>query len=246
LALAIGVLTARVEAETMTVFVDCDNGGTIGNALKLGADWKAIIITVKGTCHENITIQRDDVTLQGYGDMGGTVTGVGAGRSTIQINGARRISLENLHLTAGQSSGIVGFNGASFTVNNSTIDLNGESGVAVILNSSAIINDVKVLGNGRNGVYVEDSDATVMNCAIEDNVSSGVRVTGTAHARIGINIIDDTGSNTIKGNSADGISVYNCADAFIYGNEISDNGRSGVDIANASARLVGLNTISQN
>jgi hypothetical protein len=236
----IGGLIGKVQAETKTVVVDCDAGQTIGNALQLGADWKAIKIIVKGTCEENIIIQRDDVTLQGEG---GALDGVVPNESTIQIYGARGINIDNL-LVSGDGTGVAVFSGASLRLHNSTIIDNARAGVAVLLGSSAIIDGVTVELSGSDGIYIEDSTATIYESIIRENDSSGVRVAGSGNAKIGLTEYSQPSSNVIEDNTRDGISVFNGAHAFIYGNTIQRNERYGVGVGNASAMLIGDNTIT--
>ena len=99
------------------VMVDC-NAGTITDALSQASPGGRLIITVEGNCAEDVTITRDDVTLQGGS---GTVMG------RIKIDGARRIEIERLTVTGG----IAAERGATVHVENCTLEVNTGEAVAV-------------------------------------------------------------------------------------------------------------------
>ena len=99
------------------VIIDC-NGGTISDALSDASPGGRLIITVEGNCAEDVTIIRDDVTLQGGS---GTVMG------RIKIDGARRIEIEGLTVTGG----IAAERGATVHVGNCTLEVNTGEAVAV-------------------------------------------------------------------------------------------------------------------
>ncbi len=102
----------------------------------------AVVLTIKGTCTEDITIEFNDLTLKGDPVDGGTISG------TIFINGAKRVVIDDLTVT-GAGSGIVGFDAAAFTVNNSNIIDNAETGIVVVRSSSAVLNNntIRMLRN---------------------------------------------------------------------------------------------------
>ena len=236
----------KCRGKQKTVCVHCAKGKTIAKALKQGDKRKPLIIIVKGICNENVPIQRDDVTLQGDTRIGGGVNGVTPNASTIVIDGAGRLVIDNLTVS-GDGAGVLGVNGASFSIQNSIIENNKRSGVAVVLGSTGIIEGSTIQNSGGNGVFIEDSTATIIDNAIKLNGSSGIRVTGTGHARIGLTILGEGKGNTIEENGADGIAVFNSANAYIFGNTIQENYRYGIGVGNASsARLVGNNTIQGN
>ena len=114
---------------------------TIGDVLAAATPGGRLTITINGTCTENVTITRDDVTLEGNG-------GSDVVDGQISINGARRVMIKNLTVT-GPGAGISGFENASFTVEESTIDANGTDGIQVHDGANANILNNTITNNGQ-------------------------------------------------------------------------------------------------
>lgn len=111
-------LADAVSQSDKSVTVDCSPTDKISDALTNAPPGGRYIITVEGTCVENVTITRDDVTLQGGS---GTVMG------QIKIDGARRIEIGGLDVTGG----IAAERGATVHIGNCTIEADTGSAVAV-------------------------------------------------------------------------------------------------------------------
>ena len=105
----------KVDKEVM---VDCSAGDTIADVLLNAGPSGRLTITVEGICMEEVTITRDDVTLQGGS---GTVMG------HIKIDGARRIEIEGLMVPGG----IAAERGATVHVENCIIEVDTGEAVAV-------------------------------------------------------------------------------------------------------------------
>jgi hypothetical protein len=105
----------KVDKEVM---VDCSAGDTIADVLLNAGPSGRLTITVEETCMEDVTITRDDVTLQGGS---GTVMG------HIKIDGARRIEIGGLTVMGGISAE----RGATVHVENCTIEVDTGGAVAV-------------------------------------------------------------------------------------------------------------------
>ena len=52
-------------AQTITYTVDCAKGQTIAGALARADARSPLVINIRGTCNEHVSISRDDVTLRG-------------------------------------------------------------------------------------------------------------------------------------------------------------------------------------
>src|SRR5260370_1516740 len=89
------ILTAPVSAQQV-IQVHCGAGGTIASALTHTA--RLLTIVVHGTCNENLTIARDDVTLEGA-SVGGAIFGPDDTKHTIFISGAAPVTIQFLTLT---------------------------------------------------------------------------------------------------------------------------------------------------
>lgn len=147
LAMAISFAPGPAQAlTTVTVPVDCafQSLSTLLSSVS-GRPPVAVVLTIKGTCTEDITIEFDDLTLEGDPIDGGTISG------TITINGAQRVVIDNLTVT-GPGVGIIGTNAAAFTVKNSNVINNEESGIFVIRSSSALLINNAISGNGTRSV----------------------------------------------------------------------------------------------
>ena len=111
------------------VMVDC-TVGSISDVLKNAPVAGRLIITVEGTCTEDINITRDDVTLRG---------GSGEVMGQISIDGARRIEIEGLRVTGGISAE----REATLLVQNSTIEVSGTTSAVAVIHGGF----VELIGN---------------------------------------------------------------------------------------------------
>ena len=224
LLLAIGLLSGTALADDddddndkdKVKIVKCDKGKTIAKALKKGNKRKPLVIIVRGTCKENVLITRDDVTLRGDKDVGGTVEAANPDVDTILIRGARRVELDNLTVKgASNANGVEGSQGASF---------------AVAYNS--------VIRENRDGVRVSrGSRGTIEESTVEENSRDGVLIIG------GTAFVTD---NTIQSNGRAGVTVINGGSVNLRNNDILSNGAGGVGIFRAAGRMMGGNTIKEN
>ena len=85
-------------AQSNTFTVDCNRGQKIATALKLGDFRKPLVVNVRGTCSEFVTITRDRVTLRG--DPAAELVAPTQNTDLVTIE-ARDVTLENLTLTGG-------------------------------------------------------------------------------------------------------------------------------------------------
>ncbi len=225
-----------------SVTVDCSSQ-TISQALR-DIPGNPLTITVKGTCNENVVIARDDVTLIAD-PSGATVNGPDPERSTIMVQGARRVFITGVTVS-GARNGVVAYQGGSLTLENSTIQNNARIGVIAILGSSATVNSCAIQNNAMEGVVATDSSALFLtNSTIQGNGRTGVVAARASSARIGRTILGDSGPNTIKNNGGSGVTAWRSSFALIDGNTIENNSSSGVYIEGASGTVT-KNTIRAN
>ena len=97
-------------------------------------------IRFSGLCDEDVTVAKDDITLDGQGV--GTVSG------TINFDGAHRGVVENATVT-GPGYGILATDGASVLINDNLIDDNEATGIGVFNGAFARIVDNTITDNGR-------------------------------------------------------------------------------------------------
>jgi hypothetical protein len=97
-------------------------------------------IRFSGLCEEDVTIAKDDITLDGQ-DLG-TVSG------TLNFDGAQRGVVKNATIT-GPGYGVVANDGASVLINDNLIDENEATGIGVFNGAFARIVDNTITDNGR-------------------------------------------------------------------------------------------------
>jgi len=181
------------------------------------------VITVKGTCKENLVIPEEvhSITLDGKGkakiDGGKDNT-----TNTVTIRG-RGITITGFTITGGRTG--ISLDGGNATIDDNTIQNTGAHGVVVGLNGSA----------------------KIVNNTIQNNPENGIFVTQSSFARIGVLFQSDTvaSPNMILNNGSNGIFVRRSSSAVIVGNDISGN-NDGVDVNRVSHASIASNTIDSN
>jgi hypothetical protein len=148
-----------VSGNDKSVVVDC-TVGSISDALAGAPPGGRLIITVEGNCAEDVTITRDDVTLQG---------GSGVVDGQITIDGAQRVVIDGLTVT-GVRGGIEAVRNAAVTVQNSAIEHNDSTGIAVRQGAFALIDGNTISSNGECEVVATDSgNVRMLNNTIVSN-----------------------------------------------------------------------------
>lgn len=187
-------LAEKVNQGDQMVEVNCP-GDSIGDALAKAKPGGVLTVTVTGTCPENVTIARNDVTLQGSGQVFGQIT----------VDGAQRVVITGLTVT-GPGSGIEARGNAAINVWNATIENNAIFGLDIRQGAFAVIDGNMIRFNGQCDVLVRDSGhARVLNNIVEANLpkpaSCDALVGAFRDSRIRM------GGNTITNNAASGFAV---------------------------------------
>ncbi len=235
--------TAVAAEPVMTVTVDCIRGETIAKALALGDERKPLIVVVRGTCNESVTIDRSDVTLRGEPGFGSAINGPDSATDTVAVK-ANRVTVENLEITGGQT-GVIGIAAGGLMVRSVTVQFTGRNGIAYSSGSSGIIDGCTVQSNVRDGVVIESSSATITNCNISKN-RNGISVITGGSARIGIDNRNVPAANTISQNVQAGVAIVLGGQTIMAMNQITGNGTFGVFVSQGTANIAGLNNISGN
>jgi hypothetical protein len=161
---------AKDESGSKTIAVDCGRGGSINNALKDTAS--KLIIQIRGECHEDVAIARDDVTLSGV-DPDATV--VARSMRAVWIDRVSRVTLENLTVRGG--TGSTGPTGAGIFVERSTgltisnVKAEGNFEGMRTYGSSLRIVDSDFSGNRQGGLYIGNGSSLIID-GDEINVSN--------------------------------------------------------------------------
>jgi hypothetical protein len=232
---AVGALpAATVQSNTFTV--DCNRGQRLATALEQGDLRKPVVINVRGTCREFVTITRDNVTLQGdpaaYIDAPNgeaDVINIGAngvslrnltltgGFNGLRVNGAFRSTVEKCVIQDARGNGMSVFVG-DVRLMNSTLQRAGGNGVLVTRGGSVGLSDgSQVLNNAGAGIYARyNSTVIVSGTTIMRSSAEGIVLSGGSRG--------DISGSVIKENGAVGLNVGTGASASVINTTISGNG----------------------
>jgi len=207
--------------------VDCGSGASINGALSRPTLFdRRLVVTVSGTCNENVTLQRDDVVLRAQ-TSGSGVNATDATQPAILIDGARRVLVDGLTVVGG-NNGVKATGAAAITIRNTTIRNAVANGVLVNGRATAVVKGSTVENNGQVGVVADGSSITMTDSTVQGNGFSGV-----VSVRGSDVILGDTDSagavccgNQIVNNARDGVTVVDSANATLFGTTIKGNGGS--------------------
>lgn len=230
--------------------VDCDSGETITDALATGDPGSPLTITIRGTCVENVSITRDDVTLRGIDPSMSRVSGApdpGLDGNPIVILGAERTIIENLTVSDGAGVSGIGATTGFFTVRDCVIENNQRAGVLVGQGAHGRIGSSVIRDNGQDGVIAFGGGfARVWNSEIRDNGTNGVHLLSGASGAIGIAPPNEPGPNVIVSNGRNGVQVTGSSHARIDLNTFDSNGVNGIGVFNGSAADIEGNSLVSN
>jgi hypothetical protein len=131
-----------------TVVVDCARRETLAAAMAKNAG--PLVIELRGTCRENVRIERNDLTLRGADPAADGIQGVTA-EPAVDLHHANRVLLEKLFVADSPGIGV----GAWFSeveMRNCRIAGNGGSGIHASASSSLTGTELEVSPNGGRGI----------------------------------------------------------------------------------------------
>ena len=232
------------------VNVNCNAGQTITQALNLtggGGAPKSLVITVSGTCNENVVITRDDVTINTNGVTPATINAANASLAAIQLDGARRIVIDGvmangitivgglygLSATRGATASLArcDVSGASSSASNAVLAAND----SVLEIDSCVIHD-----NNRGAVVSNNASMFVTNSTLRNNVNEGLLAVRGGYLRVGQDRAGTAVARpvTVNNNGTQGISILDSSSATIVASNIHHNS-NGVLFQRGSAGTVG-------
>ena len=224
---------------TLDLFVDCDAGDTVGDALAEAQTHPGpVTIAISGVCEENVGIGRDDVTLSGL-QRGDGIRATSAA-STVYISDAHHVRFFNMTITGG-TAGIEGGPGSTFSVDGVTVQDASTWGIIASTGSSADLRDCIVENTLDAGVTASGGDVYIQDCLITggtdgmksefggriigffvDAISNG-RFGAVAQAGSAIYLVD----STIADNGLFGIHSVSNSAVTVSGSLIANNGATG-------------------
>ena len=260
---AIGVLPgARAQSNTHTV--DCNRGQKIATALQQGDFRKPLLIKVRGTCREFVSVTRDDVTLRD--DPTAELHAPTQNRDLVIIE-ARGVTLENLTLTGGsygvrnnqsfsliisncviqgaRSDGVHGFVGDARLMH-TTVRNAGGAGVYLARGASAgIAQNSQVVGNAGAGILADRNSTVVVSAStIGGNGSNGVQLQNGSNGSVSGSVIE--GNGTDDGKPGAGVAVSQSRAGMLDNNTIRHNREDGVIVTAGGSATIDDNTIAEN
>jgi len=172
------------------------------------------MLIIRGTCNENVVIDRDDVTVQGDPATGGAVNGPSANTASISVV-ANRISIDGLTVTGGQD-GIKIYGANNVRIVNSVIRNTGTNGISIGSSQTVTVNNSKVQYAGGGGVSVLRGGVSIDNSEINFNKASGVHIVSNSSLT--------ANGSTFSFNGAHGLGIFNASEAMIFDTRIAGNG----------------------
>jgi hypothetical protein len=136
-----------------TVVVNCAAGQSVNEALrKSGTE---LTIEVRGVCHEDVEVRRDNVTLRGRSPDEDGLRGVGGGdqpaHGVLLVRDARNVRIENLLVTGGARGGIVADHTNRVVIANCRVTDHTTVGIGNLY-SGVVVQDTVIEGGTGNGL----------------------------------------------------------------------------------------------
>ena len=225
------VLLPSIRAFADGAVVDC-SGATPGAFTTITAALASLpaagpnSISVTGTCHENVVMfGRTDLTI--FGNPTATVVPGNANGNLLSINASQRVGIQNLTFDGGRGA-IVNDNSR---VDLTSITIQNSLGIGLTsIDSLVHIADSTVKNSTRSGISVGGGtfyvDSDVTGTTVSNNGRIGIAViTGHLILNGGDGVTPGT-ENVISNNGTSGVEVANSAEADINGDNPSSATRA--------------------
>lgn len=233
LAAVAGPPAAPSQSNTFTI--DCNRGQSIARALELGDFRKPLVINVRGTCREFVTITRANVTLRG--DPSAEIVAPDNLHDLLTVS-ADRVTLENLTLTGGVT-GLSQDHAPTFIASNVVIQDTGGVGVRVRV-GDARLSGCTVQRSGGIGVSVVRGGSVILSSGSQVVDSAGAGISAAQHG-----VMSLTNSKVMR-SAKEGVVLGEGSRGNISGSEIRDNRAVGLNVGTSASASVLNTTISGN
>ena len=140
--------------------VHCDRSNvSVQKKIDKAGHGKPVTIVIKGTCTENIVVQKDDLTLLAHPAGSGTVEG------SIDVVGAQRVIIDGLRVTGSGDVVTARDNASIIIINGTFIKSDGGSAVFATRSASVVMENTTLEATGRFGcaAFISDGSALRMN-----------------------------------------------------------------------------------
>jgi len=231
---AIGALPSA-SAQSNTFTVDCNRGQRIAKAMELGDFRKPLVINLRGTCREFVSITRANVTLRG--DPAAEIVAPDDAHDLLTVS-ADRAALENLTLTGGLT-GLAQEHAPTFVASNVLIQDSSGVGVRVRVGDVRLVACTVQRSGGIGVSAVRGGSVTLSNGSqVLDSVGAGI--SATLHG-----VMSLTNSKVMR-SGADGVVLGEGSRGNISGSEITGSRAVGLNVGTSASASVVSTTISGN
>lgn len=222
------------------IFVNCSRGASLQFAVA-HAD-PGTTITASGACKGPITVAKDGLKLHGVN----SASIKAANADVVTVNGASRTELNGFTITGG-NNGVVVENNSQIALQGTTVTGNSLTGLALLGNSSATINQFSSTNNGLFGIDVEATSSLIVTgtdtvqgsgvFGIQVNNGSSITLTGanlqvsgnTLGVQIGTNasgFLDGASVLNTANNFSDGVTIVSGSHVVNFGGTITSTGNA--------------------
>lgn len=169
-------LAAAVQASAADIKVDCAKGQSINDALARLKKSGPNVVTVSGTCAEDIVIEGfDDLEL--VADPGAVLTPASPGSRTIMlVNSSRQVVIDGFSFAIeGTFTWVIEFNG-SFGCRVTNVAVSGGGGIRLQRSSQVVLSD-STIRDGSIGVIVGNAcQADIRGVTVENTLVPGGQI----------------------------------------------------------------------
>jgi len=237
--------------------VYCDTGGSVSDALTQAGDGVAgLTISISGTCHEEVFINRDHVILTAA-DPNNPPTLTHDG-TPVFVNRARDVSLSHLKITGPPSNnGVI--------VSNSQVTLEfceiSNKGLGVLMEGPSVVDirNSRIHDNGGGISVGAGGVLTIYDTYVKENTGTGIGSNAStvhavhstiSHNRGGMELWDGAAAileqSDVSWNSPNE-GIYSLGSSVhLTDSTLTYNGVAGIWVEGTSVMLAGGNTISNN
>lgn len=221
-----------------TLDVNCDlpgKAGKISETLRQLDPAGPNVVTIHGTCRENVTINGfDRLTLRAA--PGAVMTDASGGEqwAVLLINNSQRIKIRGFHVSGGQV-GIVCINGSKCDFANNTMEGQSQNGFSI--NDSEAIFDGDTVRNAEGpGILINRSKAQINQITSEHN---GTGVTINAGTVVGENV-------NANYNKQAGIFVSSTSHLQLINSTVTNNLQNGIQATSVTTLSLINDTVTNN
>jgi hypothetical protein len=230
------------------VKVNCNQPGqSIGAVLTTSNDPDLLII-VKGTCVENVVIERDDVTIRTNGIAPATIKAADPTLPAIRLDGAHRVVIDGVVPNGlsvnGGTFGISASRGSTLEVRNCAVTAASNTGIISAYGSDVSVDGCSVTGNGNGVTAANTASVTVSSSTVSNNAGSGIVATRSSYVRVG----QDHGGTptlrpvTVSTNAGTNIAITEGSSGNVVGGTVEAAGGTNIFVGRASSGQIGLGT----